>query len=337
MAKIEVYFLILGSIFLDILIGDPKFLLHPVQVIGFSINKVSKFLLRYLNGKNSHILGGFLIFLIIVGFSYISGKYLELQFYQSDKSFYYGIVILLGISSCLATKSLISSVKEIPKLIREKNIDEKAKEIIIKKVQNLVSREVDDSISDEALLRYATESLTENSVDGIFGPLFWILIGAFCIQHSIYLPGPLSLGFSYKAISTLDSMIGYKYIPFKNLGYFSAKIEDLVTFLPCRLVVLTLPLVSNKIGNYFSLVEKAFNDGSKYESPNSGLSESIFAFIADIQLGGKNKYRNNIIFKPLLNKGGTNSDINSIDKICKLILRLQFLWITIFSLIFFLI
>ncbi len=103
------------------------------------------------------------------------------------------------------------------------------------------------------------------------------------------------------------------------------------------MVVLTIPLVSNKRDNYFSLVRKAFNDGSKYESPNSGLSESIFAFIADIQLGGKSKYRDKIILKPLLNKGGTQSNSNSIEQICSLILRLQFLWLTVFSLIFFLI
>ena len=96
-------------------------------------------------------------------------------------------------------------------------------------------------------MRSSTESLTENSVDGIFGPLFWIFIGMFLMKFSIYLPGPLSLGFSYKAISTLDSMIGYKYDSFRYLGFFSAKIEDIFTFVPSRLVLITLPLVSSKI------------------------------------------------------------------------------------------
>ena len=96
-------------------------------------------------------------------------------------------------------------------------------------------------------MRSSSESLTENSVDGIFGPLFWIFIGTVFIKFSIFLPGPLSLGFSYKAISTLDSMIGYKYHQYKYLGFFSAKIEDCSTFLPSRLVLLTLPLVLSLI------------------------------------------------------------------------------------------
>jgi len=184
-------------------------------------------------------------------------------------------------------------------------------------------------------MRSATESLTENSVDGIFGPLFWIFIGAFCLNHSIYLPGPLSLGFSYKALSTLDSMVGYKYKPFKYIGFLSAKFEDYATYLPSRVVVLTLPLVSIRISNYFKLIEQTFSEGRKYESPNSGISEAIFAYIANVKLGGENKYQGKIIFKPILNDKGNKCNKNSITHICNLIIRLEFLWILFFSLIFF--
>ena len=184
-------------------------------------------------------------------------------------------------------------------------------------------------------MRSATESLTENSVDGIFGPLFWIFIGAFCLNHSIYLPGPLSLGFSYKALSTLDSMVGYKHEPFRYIGFFSAKLEDYATYLPCRVVVLTLPLVSKKISNYFSLLQKTFSEGRKYDSPNSGISEAIFAYIANIQLGGENKYQEKIISKPRLNYKGNKSNSASVTHICNLIIRLKLLWLFVFSLIFF--
>ena len=196
-----------------------------------------------------------------------------------------------------------------------------------------VSRDV-SSCSREDLLRSATESLTENSVDGIFGPLFWIFIGAFCINHSIYLPGPLSLGFSYKALSTLDSMIGYKYEPFKYIGFFSAKFEDYATYMPSRVVVFTLPLVSTKISKYFYLIQKTFSEGGKYESPNSGISEAIFAHVTNIKLGGKNKYQEKIIFNPLLNLNGNKCNKNSIKHICNLIIRLEILWLIVFSIIF---
>ena len=334
MAKVEIYALVLGSFFFDFLVGDPTFLIHPVQIVGLWINLFSKTYLRYFKRKDLQLLGGLFLSLTTLFLSYFSGKYLELKFYQSGGNPFWGIIIFLGISSCLASKSLISSVQEISNLIEDKSLDEKPNQNIINKVQRLVSRDV-SSCSKENLLRSATESLTENSVDGIFGPLFWIFIGAFCLKHSIYLPGPLSLGFSYKALSTLDSMVGYKYEPFEYLGLPSAKLEDYATYLPCRIVVLTLPLVSSKILNYFNLIEKTFSEGRKYESPNSGISEAIFANIANIRLGGENKYGEKIILKPLLNFKGNKCNRNSIRNICNLIIRLEFLWLIVFSLIFF--
>ena len=334
MAKIEIFALLSGSIFFDFLIGDPTFLVHPVQIIGFLIDKFSKTIIKFVKKKNYQLLGGLFLLLLILTLSFFSGKFLELKFHQSEGNLFWGIIILIGISSCLAGKSLISSVLEITLLIGDKSLDEKIDQNVIHKVQRLVSRDV-SSCSKENLMRSATESLTENSVDGIFGPLFWIFIGAFCVNHSIYLPGPLSLGFSYKALSTLDSMVGYKYRPFTYIGLFSAKLEDYATYLPCRVVVLTLPLVSMKISNYFNLIEKTFSDGGKYDSPNSGISEAIFAYIVNIQLGGRNKYQEQIINKPILNCKGSKCNIKSITHICNLIIRLEFLWLIFFSLIFF--
>ena len=334
MAKIEIYFLVLGSIFFDFLIGDPPFLVHPVQIIGFWIDKFSKTYLKYFKGKKSQLIGGLFLAIITVSLSYLTGKYLELKFIQSEGNLIWGIIILIGISSCIATKNLISSVKEIANLIEENSLNDKSKQLVINKVQRLVSRDV-STCSKEDLLRSATESLTENSVDGIFGPLFWIFIGVFFFNHSIYLPGPLSLGLTYKAISTLDSMIGYKYKPFRYLGFFSAKIEDCATYIPCRLTVLTLPFVSKKVFKYSYLIEKTFTEGKKYQSPNSGISEAIFAFISNIQLGGENTYQDKIISKPLLNCKGNKCNINSVKNICNLIIRLECLWFIIFSFIFF--
>ena len=334
MAKIEIYVLVLGSIFLDFLVGDPTYLIHPVQIIGFWINTFSRTYLKYFKGKNSRFLGGLFLSLSTITLSYFSGKYLELKFFQSGGNLFWGIIVLIGISSCLASKSLISSVQEISHLIKDTSFNENPNQNIINKVQRLVSRDV-SSCSNENLLRSATESLTENSVDGIFGPLFWIFIGSCCVKHSIFLPGPLSLGFSYKALSTLDSMVGYRYEPFKYIGFVSAKLEDYATYLPCRIVVLTLPLVSTKICNYFKIIDKTFSEGRKYESPNAGISEAIFAYIANIQLGGENKYQEKIIFKPKLNYKGHKCSKNSITNICNLIIRLELLWLIFFSLIFF--
>ncbi len=337
MAEINLFLLFLGSIGLDLLIGDPRFLIHPVQVIGFYIKKISDYLINNF-GENKNILfwGGLIVALSTIGMSFGFGKLIELSYVQSKNNFFGGLLIFFGLSSCIATKGLISSVKEIVELIQREEINVQNKRIIKERVQRIVSRDVSSS-SLKHLLRSSTESLTENSVDGIFGPLFWIFIGIFFMKFSIFLPGPLSLGFSYKAISTLDSMIGYKYDYFRYLGFFSAKIEDIFTFVPSRLVLITLPLVSPKINVYGSIIKKSYLDGKKYDSPNAGISEAIFAYISDIKLGGKSKYKNEIIEKPIINAYGGNCTGEKIKLICQLILRLQFLWIIIFVLIFFLI
>ena len=110
-----------------------------------------------------------------------------------------------------------------------------------------------------------------------------------------------------------------------------------ITFIPSRLVLITLPLVCSKINKYISLIKKSYLDGKKYDSPNSGISESIYAYISGIKLGGKSKYKNEIIQKPIINANGNNCTGEKIKLICQLILRLQLLWITIFIFIFFII
>ena len=335
MAEINLFFIFIGSIGFDLLIGDPRFLIHPVQIIGIYIKKITNFFIY--NFKENEIIlfwGGFFIALSSVGISFLIGKSIELIFLQSKSNFVFGILIFLGLSSCLASKSLTSSVKEISNLINNNIIDKKTEALVREKVQQIVSRDVSSS-SLQHLLRTSSESLTENSVDGIFGPLFWIFIGLVFMKFSIFLPGPLSLGFSYKAISTLDSMIGYKYEEYKYLGFISAKIEDYSTFLPSRLVLLTLPLVSSKIKKYFSIIETSYFDGRKYDSPNSGISEAIFAYTTNIKLGGKSKYNDEIIEKPIINSNGDICSKEKINVICQLILRLQLLWIIFFTLIFF--
>ena len=335
MAEINLFLLLITSVGFDLLIGDPNFLLHPVQVIGLYIKKITNFFINNFSKKqNILLLGGLFISLSTITLSYLIGKLLEVIYFKSDMNIFWGIFIVIGLSSCFASKSLITSVKEISNLIKNKSSDQTHKQIIIKKVQRIVSRDV-SKLSLDNLLRAATESLTENSVDAIFAPLFWASLGTLLIKYSIYFPGPLSLSFAYKAISTLDSMIGYKHDPFNKLGFFSAKIEDFATFVPCKLVVLTLPLVNNNLNKYFYIIKKVFEEGSKYESPNAGYSEGIYAYLVDIKLGGKNKYGDDLVIKPTLNENGANISHKSIIEICDLILKLELAWILLFSLIYF--
>tara|TARA_Y100000589_G_scaffold211088_1_gene199064 strand:- start:1668 stop:2678 length:1011 start_codon:yes stop_codon:yes gene_type:complete len=332
LAKIEIYYLILGSVGFDLLTGDPEFLIHPVQIIGFYIKKLSDFSVKLSQRKDFLNIAGLFITITTIFFSYFIGKFIEINYFQSNSKIFWGVINLLGISSCIASKNLLSSAKEIAIYYQSHSEIENKKDLLREKVQRLVSRDV-STCSMDTLLRSTTESLTENSVDGIFGPLFWIFIGGILINFSFYLPGPLSLGFAYKASSTLDSMIGYKHFPLNHLGFFSAKCEDYASYLPARLLLFTLPLIKKNQYSYKYLIKKAFYEGGKYESPNAGISQAIFALILNINLGGENKYRNKVIIKPKLNPQGSNCDVQSIHKICNLILMLKLLWVALFTLI----
>ena len=176
MAEINLFLIFLGSIGFDLLIGDPKFLIHPVQIIGFYIKKISDYLINNF-GENKKILfwGGFIVAISTIGISFSLGKLIELSYVNLGNHFFSGLFIFFGLSSCIAARGLISSVNEIVELIKPKEMNNQNKIIIQQKVQRIVSRDVSSS-SIEHLLRSSTESLTENSVDGIFGPLFWIFI-----------------------------------------------------------------------------------------------------------------------------------------------------------------
>ena len=167
MAEINLYFIFIGSIGFDHLIGDPKFIIHPVQIIGIYIKQITNFFIHNFK-RNKRILfwGGLFIALSTITTSFVIGKLIELIFIQSNSNFIFGILIFLGLSSCLASKSLISSVKEISSLINDNITDQKTEQIVKEKVQRIVSRDVSSS-SLEHLLRSSSESLAENSVDGL--------------------------------------------------------------------------------------------------------------------------------------------------------------------------
>ncbi len=194
------------------------------------------------------------------------------------------------------------------------------------KLSHIVGRDV-EKLSKEDILRATAESASENAVDGIFAPLFWMMLGTFFWKISTALPGPLTMAWLFKASSTIDSMIGYRFGKLKWLGQSGAKLDDALTFIPCRLVLLTLPLVSKNWIKAPSLIRAAWADGVKDISPNSGLSEAIFAHCANIRMGGINTYKNSYISKPLLAINSPPASKKGIKKILRLHLKLEIIWI----------
>tara|TARA_Y100001968_G_scaffold314873_1_gene340779 strand:+ start:115 stop:519 length:405 start_codon:yes stop_codon:yes gene_type:complete len=131
-------------------------------------------------------------------------------------------------------------------------------------------------------------------------------------------------------------MVGYRRGSLKWIGYSGAKLDDLLTWIPCRLVLISLPLVSQPLYLTPKLIKSAIIYGRKYSSPNSGISEAIFAYCLNIRMGGENSYSNKKVVKPILAKEAPNADPKSIELLLKTIFKLQLFWVIILIIISFL-
>ncbi|WP_268741282.1 MULTISPECIES: adenosylcobinamide-phosphate synthase CbiB [Prochlorococcus] len=323
--------LIIGAVLIDLLIGDPKFIPHPVEIMGCLI----KFLREKVEssvhkGRLFFRFGGTLITFSVISLSALCGWIIEqllfTSFFPIPQALSY-LIVIFALASSLAAKSLKRSVLEIINSLNNDLFKDNL-ELAQEKLSHIVGRDV-DKLDRNEILRATAESASENAVDGIFAPLFWMLIGIISWNISTTFPGPLAFAWFFKATSTIDSMLGYKVGNLRWIGESGARLDDILTFLPCRLVLISLPLISNNWMKLFYIIRKAWSEGSKDISPNSGISEAIFAHCAQVQMGGINTYNKHSIEKPILAKNAPIANIQNIKKILNLSLRLEILWIII--------
>jgi adenosylcobinamide-phosphate synthase len=232
------------------------------------------------------------------------------------------LLVVIALASALAARSLRYSVlavlQALPDLPSARD-----------RLSWIVGREVSQLDQDD-ILRASAETASENAVDGLFAPLFWMLIGAGLWKAGFSQgPGPLALAWAFKASSTLDSMLGYKHGRLRWLGTAGARLDDLLTWLPCRMVLISLPLVSMSWTKWPTTVRAAASDGMPDPSPNAGLSESIFAHCADVQMGGLNRYGNTWINKPLLSAQSGKATASGVRELLNLGLKLEAAWLLV--------
>ena len=152
-------------------------------------------------------------------------------------------------------------------------------------------------------------------MDGIFAPLFWMFLGTILWEFNQSLPGPLAMAWIFKASSTIDSMLGYKKGKLKWLGFTGAKLDDLMVWIPSRIVLITLPFCCKTKQSIFKTIKIAWKDGIVDSSPNSGISEAIFAYCAEVKMGGVNYYKREKRIKPIIaEKKNLTEEINKKQK-----------------------
>lgn len=281
---INIYILIIAAL-LDFLIGDPWGWPHPVQIMGWVITQLTKYFLQICHKSLTQRIAGIVLAIILIIGSGCVGWLIVKTAIRLNPLL--GIILeSILLASCFALRSLQEAGVAVLQPLKAGNLAE-ARQIL----SNYVGRDT-QNLSEPEILRAILETVTENATDGVMAPLFYAIIGGL-------IPGlglaPLAL--AYKASSTLDSMVGYREAPYTYLGWFSARLEDYLTWLPCRFTVITLGFLSGKPVYVWQICRR---DAVKDPSPNSGWSECAYAAILGVQMGGTNWYRGVAKQKPLL-------------------------------------
>ena len=276
---------------IDLIIGDPAKLPHPIRFIGKLINGCENILRireRFLKIKGLILLLAVSLssFLTVFFIIYIS-KYIHP---------YLGIVIeSIFVFQILATKSLFTESNKVYKALRKGDLAEARTELTY-----LVTRDC-DSMDEADIVRSTVETISENIVDGITSPMFYIALGG------------APLGMFYKAVNTLDSMVGYKNSRYIDFGFFSAKFDDAINYIPARVSSLIIILSTLIVRKDFKRAYKILiRDRRNHNSPNSGYAEAPIAGALGIQLGGRVSYFGTIYEKEIMGDDIKNPGIADI-------------------------
>lgn len=277
------FFEIIIGFLLDCLLGDPHGITHPVQRIGKLIQFIEKRCRSFTKGneKRELIAGGILL-VLTVGVTY-SVIWLLLLVANFIHPWLKIVVETIFIYQILASRSLATETMKVYKKLKEGNLLGARKAI-----SYLVGRDT-ESLTEEEIAKAAVETIAENTSDGVIAPLFFIALGG------------APLGMAYKAINTLDSMVGYRNEEYEYLGKYSAKCDDIVNFIPARISAVLL-VASAVFFGYDGKNAMSIYARDRYEhlSPNSAQTEAVVAGALNIQLGGTHNYFGKPVEKPTI-------------------------------------
>ncbi len=280
---------------LDLAFGDPEKLPHPVVYMG----KWISFFEKRLN-KNKHcLLKGAVFAVVSVAVAFLVGWGIVQSPYWLCAGGFATIVFAVAIKSiliffCLAGHTLRNEVRMVFEAL-DRSLEEGRKQ-----VARIVGRDTNE-LSAHEVRTAALETLAENLSDGVIAPILWFML--------LGVPGMLT----YKMINTMDSMIGYQNLRYKDFGCWAAHIDDVANYLPARLTALLMVAASSfsKGLSFSSLWRFVCNYGPKHASPNSGWPEAALAGVLDCRFGGPHNYFGEVFYKPYI---GTNPrELNSSD------------------------
>jgi adenosylcobinamide-phosphate synthase len=262
--------ILVGAVILDLLIGDPRWLPHPVVGMGNLISALEK---RWNQGALRR-LKGVALTVVVIGFVYLIAFTVVYMAYKLHMVFGAILEIYL-VSTTIAIKGLRDAAVQVAVPLARGDLPEARK-----KLSMIVGRDT-DTLPEAEIVRGTVETVAENTVDGITAPLFFALIGG----------APLAL--AYRAVNTLDSMVGYKNEHFIQFGWASARLDDVSNWIPARITSCAIWFSALIIphSRLMQAIVITFRDAPKHPSPNSGWSEAMVAGLMGVQLGGRNMYQ----------------------------------------------
>lgn len=289
---------------LDLLFGDPHFMPHPVKVMGRLIG----FLTKKLNNGSGRKAKGFLMMLFLIVFS--GGMSFLILFFAYDLNPYFGMIVeAIMTYQCLAIKQLRRESMLVYRELKKNDLTNGRKAVSM-----IVGRDT-DKLDEEGVTKAAVETVAENTSDGIIAPMIFLAIG-----------GPV-LGMIYKAVNTMDSMVGYRNEEFGEFGFFPAKTDDVLNYLPARISAVFM-ISACSTGRNFD-AKNAYRiwkrDRRKHASPNSAQTEAVAAGALHVQLAGDASYFGEIHHKEFIGDPDRSPETEDIKRMNDLMYATAFL------------
>ena len=262
-----------AAFLIDALIGDPRSKFHPVVLMGKLIVVLEYFLRRDFDSSTKKFLKGGLLVSIVVLTSYGVGALISIIAGMAGSLTAKIFIEALVLSFMITPRSLAEAGREIYSLLSAENLQQARY-----KVGWIVGRDT-QNLNEAEITRATVETISENTVDGIISPLFYFAIGG------------LPLAVAYRAVNTMDSMLGYKNERYLYFGRIAARLDDVANFIPARITAI-LFLISALLLNldFMNALKILKRDANKHPSPNGGYAEATVAGALNVRLGGFNSY-----------------------------------------------
>lgn len=265
---------------MDLVLGDPEWFPHPVRWFGSMIRWGRRLLRPIRGGPATETLAGAALTTSIVSVAWVLGR---------PKNAAWQVLLAW---TALATRSLLDEACAVIRALEADDL-----ELARRRVARIVGRDT-AHLNESEIARAVIETLAESACDGIVAPLFWLAAGG------------VSCAMAYKAVNTLDSMIGHPEPPYRYFGRVAARLDDGANFIPARLTALGIVAAAKMQGLDARAAREIWRrDGRKHASPNAGQCEAAMAGALGVQLGGTSSYDGRQHHAPLLNSPGRQASV----------------------------